>query len=50
MKQKRLEGTAEWIFQTKEFLAWANSNLLSKPVQPMANFLWIRGQLFTIRA
>ncbi|EMD61400.1 hypothetical protein COCSADRAFT_192355 [Bipolaris sorokiniana ND90Pr] len=43
MKQKRLEGTAEWIFQTKEFLAWANSNLLSKPVHPMANFLWIRG-------
>jgi hypothetical protein len=41
----RLEDTAEWIFQTEEYINWTRGKVNALTIVHMPNLLWVRGEV-----
>jgi hypothetical protein len=46
----RLDGTAEWVFETDEYVGWMQPVVQTMPTKAMERFLWIRGVFARVMA
>jgi hypothetical protein len=50
LRAMHLDGTAGWIYETKEYTDWVGEKSGKRPSLPMANFLWVRGKASNLRS